>query len=253
MQPHPSPRLGAIVLLLALVGCGDAVPRVVGPASSPSFGKGGSVDTDSRARLVWADQVLVNGVLVDAGIAGDDRDRNGAMDGTPDEYQGQLCGVHAKIFNTAYASNSGDLVFDPNFDYPGRSCGAERLLRVHLSYTAGGARGEATVLGPFTNVRNLWSIGPGAVSPPQAMRFNYVNQPGCETLVFNSGLYQASSDVRATGLDNGVDESGRSVRRWLVESMEPHLAVCTVTKKGQAVANGTRFLPFSVTVTEVLP
>jgi hypothetical protein len=245
---HRTCHACAIAITIAFTACSP--DRAVAPVAdvAPSFAKAGNIDTDSRAILVWDDQVIVNSVAVPAGIEGDDYDRYSTLAGTDDEYQGQVCGVHAKIFNTSALSGSGDLVFDPDFDAPGKSCnGVSRKLRFHLSYDeASGVPGSATLIGTFTNVRLIWEIAAGQ-SRQQAMRFIFVNQAGCEALEFNSAIGGGANDVQVTGLADGPNG-----RRWRVESTGTHRAMCMVSSKGKSVASGTtKYLPFAFTVTEV--
>jgi len=240
----------ALTVAVILTGCEP--DRAAAPATiaAPSFAKGGNIDTDSRAVLVWEDDVTVSeGVTVPAGIHGDDYDRLSTLDGA-DEYQGQVCGVHAKIFNTSALSGSGDLVFDPDFDAPGKSCnGVSRKLLFHLSHD-GTTAGPPTAIGTFTNVRRIWFDPVLGVPRLQAMRFIFVNQSGCETLEFNSAV--GGDDIMVTRLADTQDALLQTVRNWRVESAGGHRAMCMVSSKGKSVPNGTpKYLPFSFTVTEV--
>ncbi len=232
----------ALAACAMLMGCADdAAAPVTRDLDKSAHGGRGNIDTDSRAVLAWNDQV---GGIPTA-ITGDGLDRQALTIGTLNTYEGQFCGVHGKIFNTPSASNSGDLVFDPDFNYPSQTCGPARYLNFYLSYDATSQqRGAALHLAPFMNVPRIWAIPSGETSV-QNMPIA-VNQPGCASLVFNSDRYPGSDNVLVTRLDDG---SG--ARAWRVESFGGHLAMCTVTQHGKDVANGTRYLPFSFTVTEV--
>ena len=241
----------ACVLTVAVILTGCEAERAAAPlaTTAPLLAKGGNVDTDSRAIVVWEDYVTVSeGVTVPAGIHGDDYDILSTLNGA-DAYQGQVCGVHAKIFNTSALSGSGDLVFDPDFDAPGKSCnGVSRKLLFHFSHDTTTA-GPATAIGTFTNVRRIWFDPVLGVPRLQAMRFIFVNQSGCETLEFNSAV--GGDDIMVTQLPDTPDALLEPVRNWRVESAGRHRAMCMVTSKGKSVQNGTKFLPFAFTVTEV--
>ena len=246
-------RVCALTATVIFAACDSeraAAPPVI---TTPSFAKSGNIDTDSRAILVWADQVtLSDGITtVSAGIKGDGYDRYSTTAGTANEYQGQVCGVHGKIFNTSSLSGSGDLVFDPDFDAPGKSCnGVSRKLRFYLGDDS--TAGAPTAIGTFTNVRRIWSLAPGA-SSTQPMRFNFVNQNGCETLDFNRFEIGGQGDsVSVTRLPDSYDLDENVIRNWRVQSTGDHRAMCMVSSKGKTVPSGvTKYLPFAFTVTEV--
>ena len=237
-----------ITAIVTITACDS--DRAAAPSSdlAPSLAKGGNIDTDSRALLVWEDSVSIVGspTKIPAGIQGDGYDRLSTDTvADADAYQGQVCGVHAKIFNTSSLSGSGDLVFDPDFDAPGKSCnGVSRKLRFHLSRnTAADDAGPPTPMGTFTNVRRIWALKSGHTT--QTMRFIFADASGCEALDFNPAF--GGDTVRVTSLAPSSDGSAN----WRVESTGDHRAACMVTSKGKSVANGTKFLPFAFSVTEV--
>jgi hypothetical protein len=211
----------------------------------------GNYDTDSRALLVWDDNVNVAAPgdpvnLQPAGVVGDGRNEFGAS-GSTSRYQGAFCGVAAKIFwyNTSM-SQSGDMTFGANSDYDTQhSCGASRTLYFYMSYQPGGARGTASAAGSFTNVRAVMQLAPGqAVS--QNGGFGGLGFSGCTKIFFDRTTYPTAANIRVTRL---ADVNG--ARQWRVESEYPHLGMCAVAQGQKWIAKGTRYLPFSYTATEV--
>lgn len=228
MRSSPATALRTAGALLLLAACTDASPRPLAPTEAPAVAKAAQTDTDSKASLVW--HGTLPGGIETTGITDDGR---GA-------YAGGTCGVRAKIFNTAFASNSGDLVFDPDIE-PSGTC-AERHLNV-------AAEGIPTRQAPFLNVRDIWdapelqALGQSRVQP---MRINYVaGAADCQTLEY--GAFEADS-IKVT-----LVAGPTAPRQWRVESTGAHQAACTVTAKNRQ--SRTRFvrLPFHVTVTELPP
>jgi len=257
MPLHSSARVAAPALLAlsALLAAGCADQPTQSHALAPSLGKGGP-DTDSRARWAWADMVTIDGVAEPAGIRGDGRVANGTPTATDSSvYQGDVCGVHAKIFfaNTSL-SGSGDAVFDPDMNYSAKACGGmRRLLRFQLA-----AGGPYTELSTFSNAMKIMfvpteggtvrmNVGLG-VSGCEGARFHdfYDAGDGLATYEPNEGG-PIARQVRVTRLDDGTGP-----RKWRIESQAPHTAVCAVTVKSRMVnTNRTIRLPFSVEVTEI--
>jgi hypothetical protein len=238
-----------ITAIITITACDS--DRTAAPPSdlAPSLAKGGNIDTDSRALLVWDDivEVSIDGVptMIPAGIQGDGYDRLSTDTlADADAYQGQVCGVHAKIFNTSSLSGSGDLVFDPDFDAPGKSCnGVSRKLRFYLNRISNTDAGLPTPMGTFLNVRRIWALVSGETIQP--MRLIFAGESGCESFDFNSA--SGGDNIRVTRHADSPDGSAN----WRVESTGGHLAACMVTYKSKLVANGLKFLPFAFNVTEV--
>jgi hypothetical protein len=228
------------LLSLGALGCAESPTQVADP-EHPSFGKG-NVDTDPRAILEWAEWVYAGtDSAVATRIRGDGRLENGtSAAGATSRYQGEFCGVHAKIFQ----GGSGDLVFSPAFNKETMECaGVVRTLGFD------GGSGVIQV-NTFTNARNLRDLAVGA-QRVQNMPFDYVNSSGCESFRFRAdsvnGL-EISSQTVATRLPDVAP----GVRQWRVESRSTHSARCMVSLKGRLEPTGAAvYLPFSVTVTEV--
>jgi hypothetical protein len=100
----------------------------------------------------------------------------------------------------------------------------------------------------------------GTTTTPE-FRFNYTGIPGCETLRYekirmtrdarNADAFVSTGTFTAEGTPLGQWDHTRP-GAWTVESVEPHLAQCMVTKKGTVVDNGKKMtMPFRVAATEV--
>jgi hypothetical protein len=213
------------------------------PNSTAAFAK--SVDTNSRANLVWADSVVINGVTVAAGIRGDGRLKNGAPStGIPsNEYQGAWCGVAA-------FDDYGNLNFKPNGSWSSTmasACGSPRAYMFYLN----GPTGTATANAPHSIADGLWSLAPGQ-SVAQSEEFG-LTLPGCAILMFSDSIaYAPSSSPRQTRLPDVV-VNGVTEREWRIESQGSHEAACVIyNRNGSVKAVGPwYYLPFALTVTEV--
>src|SRR5688500_4060113 len=214
----------------------------------------GNVDTGSRALLTWDSEVNVaapgaSPVMAPAGIRGDGRDRFGIASAVS-EYQGEFCGVDAKIFwNSADFSGSGDLTFDPDMSYSAdmKGCGTRRMLLFHLSYVAGGSPGPASAIGAWSNARQVIQLSSLGDSRSQFLRFWYMKLRNCDRIDFDSVWGNGAANVRVTRLANLAD----GAKVWRVESEYPHLGMCTTFGGNTTTARGTKYLPFGFTATEV--
>ena len=243
-----------VVAVLAL-GCADQGTDLAGPrAAAPSFAKT-KVDGNSRASLVWADSVLVNGVRVPAGIRGDGRLRDGSpATGTPsNEYQGNWCGVAATLA-TAGTTPSGDMDYTPGINYTSSmvtACsGGPRVYEFYLSSDSAHLNPSALASGPHSIARGLANLAPGAVVT-QWEGFG-IQQSNCSNLMFND-LFPPSQSLRYMRLADVV-VGGRTARRWRIESQGSHVAACVKNgaRPGTYVLQGPYyFVPFALTVTEV--
>lgn len=241
-------RPAALLTALALAACAESSPTSLMP-DQPRFSShktgGGNTDTYPRAHLVWASQIIVDGATVAAGIQGDGRDVKGQPTGA-NEYQGEYCGVGAKIWSGE--RDSGDLVFDADLSYSSTmdgSCGGgRRYLNVELKGhpTEPGVRQAGTK----TMMRELWKMAPDEVRE-QYMGFGHDMPADCQRLMFDR-QYSGVNHVKITRL---ADVSGK--RQWRVESQGTHEGACIVSGRGGKWEDtGIRvFAPFSVTVTEV--
>lgn len=208
----------------------------------------GNVDSDSRALIVFDTviDVAAPGATANmqaAGVVSDGRDEKGIASTNP-RYQGGFCGVRAKIFTGP--NESGDLVFDPDIDpVNGTVCGSRRTLLFYLSYQTGGLRGSATPVASFSNARAIHQLAAGQVVS-ELGGFGQTGLTGCSRIAFEHATYPSSANIRVTRLP---DVNG--ARQWRVESEYPHVGMCTYSRGGKIVANGTKYLPFAYTVTEI--
>ena len=254
-MPLHLPARVVVPALAVLLAAGCAEQPTQPHDLAPSLGKGG-VDTDSRARWAWADEVLVGDGSVAAGIRGDGLLADGTAAATgSSEYQGDVCGVHAKIFfNNESLSTSGDAVFDPDMNYSARACGGvRRTLIVQLPQ-------GPVALAPFINARNIMAAPLGtstlrlnvglAVSGCEAARFHDFYDGGSGVATYeSSGADLIAREVLVT---READDPSTGARRWRVESRPPHTAVCAVTIKGRMTnTSNTIYLPFAVEITEI--
>ena len=196
----------------------------------------GNVDTHSRANYIIADQVIVNGVPVPAGLKGDGRMRDGApATGGVSEYQGDFCGTVASIANQR--NETGMLTMDPGQDTR-PACGSQRYYVFNLN-------GQLVNSAPLHRIFDIWSIEPGqSINSGQGFG---VTLPNCQILMFNSEY--GGDDLKVTRTDSGVGP-----RTWVVESQGAHLAACIVPSKKGGIPTPTGvkyYLPFHMVVTEV--
>jgi hypothetical protein len=218
----------------------------------------GNIDTDSRA--IWA----FHGTTADgaAALLGDGRDANGAGSGLdPSTYQGDRCGVHAKIFAAnETASRSGDAVIQPAGDYNQVQCGAARTVTASL--------GSGSALSVWSmNVKCVMQLVPGyGIGPcwdPEAQidptdpTIGYytmgvtTESRACERLRWDPEIAGGafSGHVKVTYL--GTTGPG-GARQWSAETQPPHAAGCYTWKKGKYSWDGTtRTVPFRIMITEV--
>lgn len=228
MQARTMRRWIYVVTSTLMLGCGAEAPLLVEPQAltAARFAS----DTDPRAR--WELHGVLSDGVTAAKITGDGRDIGGNTSGDgSSQYQGRLCGVHAKIFVVGGTSaGSGDAVLDPDAERS-RCPGGARYVAVDVG------AGEVQT-GPLTNAMAIDQMSAGATKL-QAMRWG-VGLGGCERLVFEN--------VRVTRTDTAPP------RTWSVETTGDHAAACENRAKGGYVATGaTHVVPFRATITEVLP
>lgn len=200
-----------------------------------------------QARYFFADSVNVGTVAapqwVPAGIRGDGR----ARDGSPvavnlgGEYQGSFCGVSAVIGRGPTFEENSDFYFNPGRFWsdtlPG-SCKPKRSYQVYVDGPNAPPR-EASPLAIIGGVQSM------SVGETQVQR--QVFQDGAAGLggLWFDDAYPPASSLVVTRLPDIVDELGRPVRQWRLETRSTH----------RAAWNGrtdiTYYLPFSLTVTEV--
>lgn len=231
LSKHPA----ALSLLALVLACSS--DRQTGPSAIATNVHGfsaakaaASIDTDSRARFtVYA---TMSDGTTPAGIVGDGRlfDGSPAALGAPSEYQGNLCGVTAKIFwyNTKL-SHSGDATLDADANSP--TCGAPRKLGFMIG-------GTAQMIGPFTNVNQVMQLTVGQ-SRLQAMTFDATGLANCDRIIF--------SLVNVTRLSGDISGAKGT---WTVESA--NAGGCYKFSKGAYRSTSTSYaLPFHFLITEI--
>ena len=241
--------LSVLALPVVLAACSDHPTSLEAPRVPSSIAAArGTVDTRSRANVVWDDQVLVGGALVPAGIRGDSRNRYGQNTAPFNEYQSDFCGVRSFVYDQK--GDSGNLDFDPDTYFDAstmtNACGsAPRSMNFYLA----GASGPSTVVAPHVIVSSVWSLAPGAARL-QAQVFG-MQLVTCR--IDFDATYPGASNVRVTRLADTVDAAALTVRRWRVESQGNHTAAClNPTLNGKYVDSKLRYyLPFAATVTQV--
>lgn len=222
-----------LFLAAALCAAAACSPDATDPLrpTDPALAKASTqnTDTDSRAILQFSD-LMPDGTA--AGIRGDGA---GA-------YEGNVCGVHAKIFwNDPDYSQSGDLVFDPDANKSG-SCAARKLLFDLDSDPAT----AATVLGPFTNVRQIMQV---TATRTQVMQWS-VALPDCERIRFGTA---GSDNLTATSGGVLVERLASSPGQWRVTTVDG-VGKCYNWRKGSyshiAGVDPVYTLPYQFTATE---
>lgn len=212
---------------LAMAGCQaeQSLPLEPVAPSAERFGK----DTDPRA--IWQFHAVLSDGVTQAGITGDGRDVDGNF-AAVSRYEGERCGVHAKIFDVDEGVGSGDGVFLPDA-WRSKCPNGPRKVGVNL--------GSGPIwTGPFTNANKIDQMAVGESKVQTQMRWS-VALPDCDRLVF--------SNVSVTRTDDGVT----APRTWRVETTAPHTAACQKSAKGSYVFTGTTYtLPYSITIREVL-
>jgi hypothetical protein len=239
----------ASLALVTILGTECADPSTHSSLVEPGrvlLAKGKPVDTNSRANLVWADSVLMNGNMVAAGIGGDGRLKDGSpSSGSPsNEYQAAWCGV------SAFFASGTDLNFKPNSSWTTSmqsACGSQRLYTFYWN----GPDAPGTTNGPHSIAYGLGSLTVGQ-SVSQSEAFG-VQLQGCDILMFSdSARYTPSNSPRQTRLPD-VIVNGVTERQWRIESQGTHQGACvTYNHNGSVKSVGPWYvLPFSLTVTEV--
>jgi hypothetical protein len=242
-----------------LVACDGPTAVQPGDRSSPANpgrpletpdAAGAKVDQTIRARFSWADEINIGTVAapesVPAAIRGDDRLRDGSPSapvGPSNEYQGNFCGVNAVI---------GDQLFvDPQRYWSASlpaSCQPTRYYRYYLN----GPSQAPSVVHPQSIVED---IGTMAVGETHIQPFKSGTAHELGFGLWFDDAYPPASSVLITRLPNVIDELGRSVRQWRVETRGAHKAVKVVAntgnKPGQTATSTFYYLPWALTITEV--
>jgi hypothetical protein len=218
----------------------------------------GKVDQNPRAQVSFADSVDVGAqeapVWVPAGYQGDGRLRDGTPGGgsQSNEYQGSFCGVNA-IIGTGTQGQSTTFAFDPDQDWSASlpaSCQPSRSILIYVN-GPGAAPGQSR--------QHRYFPGLGSMAPGDILITAWHDGTAAELGVnlWFDDAYPPASSLRWTRLPDVIDEFGRSVRQWRIETQGTHRAMgfvrsCTSRNKCSQVPTGiTYYLPFAMTVTEV--
>jgi hypothetical protein len=241
-----------ILACCAALACTEGhAPDPIGPqVTGVRFSRPVKVDT-SQANLVWDDSVDIAAAgspasWTPAGIRGDGRNKYGAPS-MISEYQGRFCGF------VGYLGVDGGsaLNAEPDFGYTtsmAAACGSPaRMYRFYFD----GATTPTFSFGPHHTVMNLASLAVGQTMFEDV--WFGVHQPGCQRLDYNDA-YSPSNNAAVTRLPDVTTAAGPA-RQWRVSSRGSHRAMCLIPGKGNVAwyTNGSHFLPFAFTITEVLP
>jgi hypothetical protein len=246
-------RTCALLLVLVVPGCDEPTTAVLVTTPTVAFAR--TVDTHSRANMVWQDLVDVGPVgspsFVTAGIRGDGRNKLGDVAAPANEYQGNYCGVRATIFDQR--GENGNLNPDPDSDYSstmdGQCGGGRRTMVLNI-----GPDGAPTETAPMFLIDAIWTLGPGAVRV-QPMDFGLQDNLSDCRFSFDAAYANASS-VRLSRLPDVpvTDAAGGEVmaRQWRLQSQGTHSAACLkLQRNGKYLDGGRYYLPFDVTITQV--
>ena len=232
-----------------------AAPRV--PAGPGTAKVAGNVDMTSRAQLVMADSINVGTmaapVWVPAAFRGDGRLRDGspAVSGGPsNEYQGNYCSVNAVIASGTKGEGTqlsfqlarfASIALPPN-------C---LPTRYHRYFVNGPTQPPANA----SSQENIAGISSMSVGQTMVQPFHNGSIAELGYALWWDDAYPPSSSVLVTRLPNVIDQFGRSVRQWRVESRGSHKAVlvlpATSKKSGQTITSTFYYMPWAMTVTEV--
>jgi hypothetical protein len=219
----------------------------------------GNVDDGTRARFSWDDSINVGTVSapawVPAAIRGDGRLRDGspAVAGGPsNEYQGNFCSVSA-VIGSGTGNESAQMYIDPDrfasASLPA-SCQPTRYYRFYVNVN--GPTQTPSVVHPSHIVPDLSLM---AVGETRVQSFHVGTMEELGFAIWWDPAYPPATGVLVTRLPNVIDELGRSVRRWRVETWGTHQAVLVVPnsgkKPGSTVTSTFYSAPWAMTVTEV--
>ena len=191
---------------------------------------------------------------VPAGYRGDGRLRDGSPGGVDlsSEYQGSFCGVNANI-GTGLNGQTTQFTFDPDQNWSATlpaSCHPARSIAIYLN-------GPTQPPGYSRQHRYFPSLGSMAAGDTLIKAWNDGTAAELGVNLWFDGAYPPASSPRWIRLPNVLDEFGRSVRQWRIETSGSHRAMGFVKgpgKKAGLVPTGiTYYLPFALTITEVPP
>ena len=219
---------GVVTALLVMAACvadEPTAPRV--DAHVITANAAGNVDNTARARFTMADSINVGTpsapVWVPAAVRGDGRLRDGspaAPGGLSNEYQGNVCSVNAVIGSGLKGEGYQfflDMARFASSTLPA-SCLPTRSNRYYVNGSDQAPVNASTAVS-IANVSSM-SVGQTMVQP-----FHSGTMAQLGYGLFWDDAYPPASGVLVTRLPNVVDEYGRSVRQWRVESRGSHKAV----------------------------
>jgi hypothetical protein len=218
-----------------------------GASGSPVTFEAVAADAEPpRLRYSFADSVNLGTSAapqwVPAGIRGDGRARDGAPlpGNVGGVYQGDFCGANALMGRGDAFDEHDDMLFDPRRYYSDAlpaSCKPQRVYRVYRD----GLDQPPAEIGPLSHgdLANKLAVG-------ETRLFTMVFQAGAAGGAFRfiEDAARGSSAAAITRLPDIRDEIDRPVRQWRIESRGTH-------KADDFTINGTYYLPFMLTITEV--
>ena len=249
---------GVVAAVLAMAACetdAPTTPRV--DARQMTAKAAGNVDNTARARFTMADLVNVGTssapVWVPAAVRGDGRLRDGSPatpDGPSNEYQGNVCSVNAVIGSGLKGEGTQfflDMARFASSTLPA-SCLPTRYNRYYLN-------GPDQPPVNASTAESIAGISSMSVGQTMVQPFHSGTMAQLGYAVFWDDAYPPASSMLVTRLPNVIDEYGRSVRQWRVESRGSHKAVlafpATSRKSGQTITGTFYYMPWAMTITEV--
>jgi hypothetical protein len=216
-----------------------------------------TIDNTARARFTMADSINVatdsGPARVPAAVRGDDRLRDGSPagpSGPSNEYQGDFCSVNAVIGSGLKGEGYQfflDMARFASSSLP-PSCQPTRYNRYYLNGPTGAPVNASTAVS-IPEISSM-SVGQTMIKP-----FHSGTMAELGYALFWDDAYPPASGMLVTRLPNVIDEYGRSVRQWRVESRGSHKAVlvlpATSRKSGPTITTTFYYMPWAMTITEV--
>jgi hypothetical protein len=247
---------GIVTAVFVMSACETDEPTATQVEAHPLTAKAATnVDNTARARFTMADSINVGTALapvwVPAAVRGDDRLRDGtaaAPGGPSNEYQGSVCSVDAVIGSGL--KGQGDQFYLDMDRYASSTLPASCLpTRYNRYYVPGQEPANASTAASIPNISSM-SVGQTMIQP-----FHSGTMGELGYALFWDDTYPPASSMLVTRLPNVIDEYGRSVRQWRIESRGSHKAVlvlpATSRNSGPTITSTFYYMPWAMTITEV--